>query len=76
MKVLTLNGLGRDIWTLKPEDITNFARGFYIIAIIYFNEVTSLIKPIFYRVTRSYSAIYVLIVWKNNWTLILMHICL
>jgi hypothetical protein len=36
---LTANGLGRDIWTLTPEMITQFAMSFYIVSILYFAEV-------------------------------------
>ncbi|KAI0020967.1 hypothetical protein F4780DRAFT_770413 [Xylariomycetidae sp. FL0641] len=37
--VLAANGLGRDIWTLTADQITQFAKGFYIITIMYFSEV-------------------------------------
>ncbi|KAF5001159.1 hypothetical protein FGRMN_1183 [Fusarium graminum] len=30
------NGMGRDIWTLKPEQITNFGMFFYVMAVLYF----------------------------------------
>ncbi|KAJ9138178.1 CFEM domain-containing protein [Pleurostoma richardsiae] len=30
------NGLGKDVWTLTPEKITNFGRFFYIMAVLYF----------------------------------------
>ncbi|CEI63206.1 hypothetical protein FVEN_g253 [Fusarium venenatum] len=33
---LAPNGIGRDIWTLTPQQITNFGRYFYIMAILYF----------------------------------------
>lgn len=33
------NGVGRDIWTLTPENITNFLFYFYIMAIFYFGQV-------------------------------------
>lgn len=36
------NGLGRDIWTLTPTQITNFGMFFYIMAILYFLQVTLL----------------------------------
>ncbi|KAI1498181.1 hypothetical protein F5X99DRAFT_339973 [Biscogniauxia marginata] len=38
-QVLTRHGLGRDIWTLTPDQITDFARGFWIITLLYFSEV-------------------------------------
>lgn len=39
VSMLSYNGLGRDIWTLTPEQITNFAMGFWIITLLYFSEV-------------------------------------
>lgn len=32
-------GLGRDIWTLTPDQITQFATGFWAITLLYFTEV-------------------------------------
>ncbi|PWI69413.1 hypothetical protein PCL_01060 [Purpureocillium lilacinum] len=37
-----VNGLGRDIWTLTPQQITNFLRFFYFQEIIYVIEVSVL----------------------------------
>lgn len=37
------NGLGKDIWTLTSEQITNVLRYFYILAILYFLQ-TALVK--------------------------------
>jgi hypothetical protein len=34
------NGLGRDMWTLTPEQITSFLRYFYITSIIYIVEIS------------------------------------
>lgn len=42
IKLLSANGLGTDIWTLTPETITAFARGFYINSILYFTDVSIL----------------------------------
>lgn len=39
VKMLTANGLGKDIWTLTPTTITTFSKGFYTIAVLYFSEV-------------------------------------
>lgn len=39
---LTSNGLGRDIWTVTFEQITDFIRVFYVIEILYFAEVALL----------------------------------
>ncbi len=36
----TPNGLGRDIWTLSPDTITNFLFYFFIMAVLYFIQVT------------------------------------
>ena len=33
------NGLGRDIWTLSFDEITQFSKYFYIILLVYFAEV-------------------------------------
>ncbi|KAK8093579.1 hypothetical protein PG997_000264 [Apiospora hydei] len=37
------NGLGKDIWTLHADQITNFGKFFYILEILYFTQV-SLVK--------------------------------
>ncbi|KAH9909669.1 hypothetical protein F4778DRAFT_8858 [Xylariomycetidae sp. FL2044] len=39
VNMLAANGLGKDTWTLTPDQITGFAKGFYIITIMYFSEV-------------------------------------
>lgn len=39
----TPNGLGKDIWTLKPHNITNVLRFFYVMAFLYFLQ-TALVK--------------------------------
>ncbi|KAH6651625.1 hypothetical protein BKA67DRAFT_692892 [Truncatella angustata] len=39
VSLLSYNGLGRDIWTLTPDQITDFARAFFIITLLYFSEV-------------------------------------
>lgn len=39
VSMLSYNGLGRDIWTLTPDQITNFALAFWIITLLYFSEV-------------------------------------
>jgi hypothetical protein len=36
---LSAHGLGRDIWTLTPDTITQFAMSFYIVSILYVAEV-------------------------------------
>lgn len=37
--MLADQGLGQDIWTLRPEQITQFAAGFWAITLLYFTEV-------------------------------------
>ncbi|KAK7979840.1 hypothetical protein PG989_012297 [Apiospora arundinis] len=37
------NGLGRDVWTLRDDQITNFGMYFYILEILYFTQI-SLVK--------------------------------
>jgi hypothetical protein len=39
---VTHNGLGRDIWTLTPSQITDFGLYFWILEILYFVEVSML----------------------------------
>lgn len=39
---LTSNGLGRDIWTVFPEQITNFIHVFYVMEILYFGQLALL----------------------------------
>ncbi|KAH7131282.1 hypothetical protein EDB81DRAFT_808285 [Dactylonectria macrodidyma] len=34
------NGVGRDVWTLTPTNITNFTMYFYIMAVLYFAQIT------------------------------------
>lgn len=36
------NGLGKDIWTLRPDEITKMLQSFYIMASLYFSELTLL----------------------------------
>lgn len=36
------NGMGRDVWTLQPNQITQFGLCFYIIEVMYFLEVATL----------------------------------
>lgn len=45
------SGLGRDIWTLEFQTVTNFVRWFYVMEVLYFVELTFLKLSIlfFYR---------------------------
>jgi hypothetical protein len=36
------NGLGRDIWTITPKQITDFVHAFYVMEILYFSQVALL----------------------------------
>lgn len=38
----TANGLGRDIWTVPFDQITNFVRWFYVMEVLYFLQLTLL----------------------------------
>ena len=37
--MLSKSGLGKDIWTLTPAEITEFAKAFWLITMLYFSEV-------------------------------------
>ncbi|XEV06083.1 hypothetical protein FSHL1_011370 [Fusarium sambucinum] len=39
---LTPNGMGRDIWTVTPDQVTSFGRNFYMMAMFYFTLQTFL----------------------------------
>ncbi|TQV91930.1 integral membrane protein [Cordyceps javanica] len=39
---LPQNGMGRDVWTLTPSQITKFGLGFYVIEVLYFQQVATL----------------------------------
>lgn len=39
---LAANGLGKDVWTLRFNQITDFARYFYIMEVLYFAQITLL----------------------------------
>ncbi|CAM1503619.1 Fc.00g012100.m01.CDS01 [Cosmosporella sp. VM-42] len=50
------NGLGRDIWTLTAIKITNFGMYFYIMAILYFAQVTLLKLALLFFYLRIFPA--------------------
>lgn len=54
VKVLAGNGLGKDIWTLTPQNITNFGKGFYCVAMLDFIEVSLLKMSILFFYRRKY----------------------
>lgn len=39
---LPQNGMGRDVWTLTSSQITKFGLGFYVIEVLYFQQVATL----------------------------------
>ncbi|KAL5374849.1 hypothetical protein PMIN06_012375 [Paraphaeosphaeria minitans] len=39
---LAANGLGKDVWTLRFDQITNFSRYFYVVEVLYFAHITLL----------------------------------
>lgn len=39
---LIANGLGRDIWTVTPQHITDYLRSFYVMEVLYFAQVALL----------------------------------
>lgn len=39
---LAPNGMGRDVWTLKPDQITSFGYYFYFVEVLYFFQVACL----------------------------------
>ena len=50
------NGLGRDIWTLTATKITNFGMYFYVMAILYFAQVTLLKLALLFFYLRIFPA--------------------
>ncbi|KAF6815521.1 hypothetical protein CPLU01_14104 [Colletotrichum plurivorum] len=52
----TANGLGRDIWTLTPDNITNVLFYFYIMAWLYFLQVTLVKLAIIFFYMRIFPA--------------------
>ncbi|KAH7410677.1 CFEM domain-containing protein [Cadophora sp. MPI-SDFR-AT-0126] len=53
---LTSNGLGKDIWTLRPNDITNYLRAFYVMEILYFLQLFLLKLSILFFYLRIFPA--------------------
>jgi hypothetical protein len=50
------NGLGQDIWTLEPDMITRMLRFFYIMASLYFTQVTLLKLTLIFFYLRVFPA--------------------
>ncbi|KAH8660200.1 putative integral membrane protein [Xylariales sp. PMI_506] len=51
---LAPNGIGTDVWTLTPEQITKFAKYFYVNAILYFADVSLLKLSILFFYIRIF----------------------
>lgn len=52
----TKNGLGQDIWTLTPEQITKMLRFFYVMASLYFTQVALLKLTLVFFYIRVFPA--------------------
>jgi hypothetical protein len=50
------HGLGQDIWTLNPEEITKMLKFFYIMASLYFTQVTLLKLTLLFFYIRVFPA--------------------
>ncbi|KAH7119214.1 hypothetical protein EDB81DRAFT_733007 [Dactylonectria macrodidyma] len=48
------NGLGKDVWTLKPDQIYQFGFYFYVVSIIYLFQVTTLKLAMLYLYLRIF----------------------
>lgn len=53
---LTSNGLGRDIWTVAPQHITDYLRSFYVMEVLYFAQVFLLKLSILFFYLRIFPA--------------------
>ncbi|KAF4462598.1 integral membrane, partial [Fusarium albosuccineum] len=51
---LVRNGLGRDVWTLRPETINNFGKYFFIKVVLYMSEVAVLKLAILFFYLRIF----------------------
>ncbi|KAL3965154.1 hypothetical protein ACCO45_002158 [Purpureocillium lilacinum] len=50
------NGIGRDVWTLTDQQITNFGRFFYVMEVIYFTQVGLLKLALLFFYIRIFSS--------------------
>jgi hypothetical protein len=50
------HGLGQDIWTLTPEEITEMLKWFYVMATLYFTQVTLLKLTLIFFYIRVFPA--------------------
>jgi hypothetical protein len=53
---LTSNGLGKDIWTVTPKQITNFLTAFYVSEVLYFAQVALLKLSLLFFYLRIFPA--------------------
>ncbi|KAG5982710.1 hypothetical protein E4U55_001500 [Claviceps digitariae] len=58
-QALTPNGIGRDIWTMTPTQITNFSKFFFIMEILYFFQVAALKLALLFFYIRIFPAVTV-----------------
>ncbi|CAM1509568.1 Fc.00g033070.m01.CDS01 [Cosmosporella sp. VM-42] len=69
---LTGHGLGRDVWTLDPEDIPEFMRSFYVLEALYFAQVATLRLSMLFFYLRIFPS---LTVRHLLWVTIAINIC-
>lgn len=79
------NGMGRDVWTLTPNQITNFGRFFYIMAALYFAQLALLKMSLLFFYLRIfpdkkirrllYGTIVFNLIWGTVFTLISLFEC-
>ncbi|KAG0647987.1 hypothetical protein D0Z07_5878 [Hyphodiscus hymeniophilus] len=53
---LTSNGLGKDIWTLTPQNITDYLQAFYVMEVLYFTQVALLKLSLLFFYLRIFPA--------------------
>jgi hypothetical protein len=66
------NGLGRDIWTLTPKQITDFIHNFYAIEILYFAEVSTLKLSLLFFYLRIFPGT---VIRRLLWATVIFDIC-
>ena len=50
------NGIGRDVWTLRYDQITEFGRSFFIVEVLYFFQITTLKLSLLFFYIRIFPA--------------------
>lgn len=66
------NGIGKDIWTLTPKQITNFVHVFYAIEILYFAEVALLKLSLLFFYLRIFPGT---MVRRLLWGTVILDVC-